>query len=268
MRSARVLCSFACNPIQLGALFICEPLNALSRVARGFIAFEGCSFELADRPLDFSPGLEKISPCFLARRFFYFPLALGDVALAFRDPSYPLSRVFRDLGHLALGGAQRFLPLLELREERRYPPLVRRHALFGTLDNVARKMEPARNAQSVRSSRYPLDQAIRRRERDGVELERCVDDAIDFDCQLLERAEVRGCDRHRSPRGQRLEYRASQRGTFDWIGARSELVDQNERPARRRIENFGEILQVRAESGKARENRLLVTDVGEDVVDD
>ena len=49
---------------------------------------------------------------------------------------------------------------------------------------------------------------------------------------------------------------------------RAELVDENQRVFGRRAEHFGEILDVRAEGRQARQDRLLVADVGVDVVED
>ena len=49
---------------------------------------------------------------------------------------------------------------------------------------------------------------------------------------------------------------------------RAELVDQHKRVLRRGAEYLGQVLQMRAEGGEAREDRLLVSDIGVDVVED
>src|SRR5439155_24291438 len=97
---------------------------------------------------------------------------------------------------------------------------------------------------------------------------RRVDDPIDLRRKLFQRTEVRGRDRKRSARRQRLKNGSAQCRSFDWICAGPELVDENERVFSRRAEHLREILDVRAEGRQARKDRLLVADVGVDVVDD
>src|SRR4029453_16961359 len=52
------------------------------------------------------------------------------------------------------------------------------------------------------------------------------------------------------------------------IGAGAELVDEHERLWRRGNQNLTEILEMRAERRETRLDRLLVTDVGKQVVED
>ena len=103
--------------------------------------------------------------------------------------------------------------------------------------------------------------------RDGVELQRRVHDAADLSGQFLERTEVRGRDGERAAGGEILEDRPAERRALRGIGARSELVDQHERIGRRVTQDLAEVLDVRAERREARLDRLLVTDVGEHVVE-
>ena len=73
---------------------------------------------------------------------------------------------------------------------------------------------------------------------DGVELQRRIDDAGHLRRELLELPEVRGRERRRAARRERLENRPAERRAFLRIGARSQLVDEHERIARREAENL------------------------------
>jgi hypothetical protein len=78
---------------------------------------------------------------------------------------------------------------------------------------------------------------------------------------------VGGCDGESTTRGQFLEDRASEGCAFAWIGTCAELVHQHQGISRGALEDLSKISQVRTEGRETRLDRLLVADVGEDVVE-
>jgi hypothetical protein len=83
--------------------------------------------------------------------------------------------------------------------------------------------------------------------------------------QLLELAQVRRRDGERAASRQRAQDRVRQRAALGRVRAAAHLVDERERIGIRMLQDLAQVLQVRRERGQARLDRLLVTDVREDV---
>ena len=127
--------------------------------------------------------------------------------------------------------------------------------------------EPSRDRQAVGAPGDPLHQPIRRREQLRVELQGGVHDAGHLSRKFLQRPQVRRGDRRRPTARELLEDRATERCPLEGIGAGTEFVHEDERVGRRLLEDRGQVLEVRAERRQRGLEALLVTDVGEDVVE-
>ena len=94
--------------------------------------------------------------------------------------------------------------------------------------------EPPRDGQAVGAAGHALQEAVGRRERRGVELERGVHHARRVARQVLERAQVRGRERERA-RGavSDASIAAGERRALGRIGAAPDLVEQHQRARRR-----------------------------------
>src|SRR3989449_11033212 len=90
--------------------------------------------------------------------------------------------------------------------------------------SVGRYAQALRDGEPVGSARDALEQAVRRRQRLGVELERRVDDAHRLRRELLEGAQVRGGERHGAAAGEGAKHGARERGPLGGIGAAPDLV--------------------------------------------
>ena len=69
-------------------------------------------------------------------------------------------------------------------------------------------------------------------------------------------------------RSQLLEHSRPQRGAFEWVGPRAQLIDQYQRQWGRTGEDLAQILDVCTECREARLDRLFVAHVGEDLIED
>src|SRR5262249_19511502 len=135
-----------------------------------------CRTQLRDGAFDLSAGLEQIFARFGSRVFLHASLALPNVLSPFGDALPAFFARFLIGYKLRFTVAQSRLSALKFSKQRAHRSLLFRHARFRARDERRGKIEPARDAESIRPTRNPLQQPIRRRELTFVELQRCVDD--------------------------------------------------------------------------------------------
>src|SRR4051812_10177177 len=121
----------AVDALELLSLLAGEALDALPRLARRLFAGFRCALELLDRPLDLGARLEKVLARLTPRASLHLTLALSDRELALGDPAGAIACILGDLTGFALGGGQRLLPRLQLREQSGDLSLVGRDSLLG-----------------------------------------------------------------------------------------------------------------------------------------
>src|SRR6185503_15210338 len=109
--------------------------------------------------------------------------------------------VFGDLACFPLGRAEGFFTGLKLGEQGRHSSLVRWNSLFGALENISGEIQAARDADPIRAPRNTLREPVGWCERDRIELQRRIYNAVDLRRELLESAEVCSRDGQRPPRG-------------------------------------------------------------------
>src|SRR5687768_17842287 len=76
------------------------------------------------------------------------------------------------------------------------------------------------------------------------------------------------CDGRCTTPCQLLQYRPAEGCTIHGIGTRTELVDEHEGVGGREPQNLAEVSQVCAEGRQTGLDRLLISDVGVDVIED
>ena len=146
--------------------------------------------QVLDRALDLLARLEQVAARLLARFALERSLLLLERPLAHLDPiGLPLQVLLRR-GHLALTLAQAVGPAFDVGEQGAQVALHLRDPFLSAREHRLGHLEPPRDRDAVRTARDPLDQAVRRREALGVELQRGVDHTGNFARQLLERTQV------------------------------------------------------------------------------
>ena len=129
---------------------------------------------------------------------------------------------------------------------------------------------PSRSAvcERVRRARPAERDPVERLVRLGIEPGRRVRGAVGRARPFLQLGVVRRHDRQPRLLGEPRQERLGERGSLDRIGARRELVDEDERAVGRRVEDRHQVPDVAGEGREAHLDRLLVADVGEHLVED
>ena len=198
----------------------------------------------------------------------------GDLSLAIRDRRAPrLERgqaralLFRRRIELLRAQLELARPRFDRGEQGVERPRRIGEGVLGFRQHLGAHAQPPRDGQPVGATRHALQQAVRRRQRLRVELERGVHDPHGLRRQLLQRTQVRGRQRHRAPAGERPQHRGGERRPLGWVGAAAHLVEQNERLRTRPLEDVAQRSHVRREGRQARRDRLAVADVGKDLAE-
>ena len=193
------------------------------------------------------------------------------VALAPRPPAFLVRRAQR-VGRPELRGAGAVEGLARLalgRLDRGQGRLERAlrlgQARAGVLDDRSGQTEPLGDRERLAAAGQPDRQAIGRRQRLEVELDRGVARPGRGVRVGLELGVV-GRGRHdRAGPDEMVEQRLRQRRALGRVGAGAELVEQDQRVRAGRLDDRGDAAQVARERRERLRHRLLVADVGEDV---
>ena len=130
----------------------------------------------------------------------------------------------------------------------------------GAGDDLRRETEPLADRQRVARPGMPVLQPERRLEPLGVERDRRVLEPRLHLGEDLEGLEVRRDDDARPSVEQRLEERGAERRALDRIGARAELVEEDERPGPGDVEDLPHLADERRERREVLGQALLVAD--------
>ncbi len=196
---------------------------------------------------------------------------LGRSALGLLVPGRLLAQACR-LGPLVLGlAAQPHRGLLGARGLAQQPlglDALRREAVARTPDDGRVEPEPARDLERVGRAGPAERERVGGRERLGVEADGAVERAGRRARPLLDLGVVRRRDRQRRALRELVEQGSRERRALDRIGAGGDLVEQHERPRRRRLEHVDEVAEMARERRERGGDRLLVADVREHVGED
>ena len=179
------------------------------------------------------------------------------------------------LGRAQLGGPRAIERLAGLalgrldRGQRRLERALRLgQARAGVGDDRLREPEPLGDGEGLAAAGQPDGQAVGRRQRLEVELDRgvaCLRRRVGIGLQL-------GVVGRRRDQGARpdevVEKRLRQRRALGRVGAGAQLVEQDQRAGSGRLDDPGDRAQVAGERRQRLGDRLLVADVGEDVAPD
>ena len=133
---------------------------------------------------------------------------------------------------------------------------------------AAVEAEPLGDRERLAAARQPDRQAVRRRERLEVELDRGVPRAAGRVGVGLQLGVVGRRGDERAGPDEVVEERLGERRALGRVGAGAELVEQDERARPRRLDDPDDRAQMARERREALGDRLLVADVGEDVAED
>ncbi len=165
--------------------------------------------QLAHRALDLGAPFEEHPARVFARAALERALGLAQREIARLDSLEARGGPRRVELHRLLASRKLPFPFLEVPQQRAHISLAIRKPRLRALQHILRKLQPARDTQAVRAAGNALDEPIRRREGDGIELQRPVDDAGVFRREQLESAEMRRRDREDAARRERIEDRAA-----------------------------------------------------------
>jgi hypothetical protein len=225
-----------------------KSLGGLPRCSTRLLDRRGAgSAEILNRALDLCARIQRVPASFGARAPLDVALTSAHRLLATGDGLESRSRLGGHARRVRLALRELGLAALELLEQRGHVTLLLRKPFLRPRDDALWQREAARDGDAIRSTGDALCEPVRRRERNGVELERRVDDAGDVRRELLERPEVGRRDRRRAACGELFENRPAECRPVDGIGAGSQLVGENEGVGGRLAKNLAEVSQVRAE---------------------
>ena len=138
----------------------------------------------------------------------------------------------------------------------------------GAGQDLVREPQAARDREAVAASRTTLAEPVGGQETLAVEVQRRVYDAVAGRGEALESAQVRGHDGGASPLGQRLHEGARQGLALLGIGARAGLVDEDEGPRTRLLQDRAQAPQMGGEGRQAVGDGLTVTRLGKEGIED
>ena len=142
-----------------------------------------------------------------------------------------------------------------------------RHQRPRPIDHRRRNSQPLRNRERVRPPRHADQQPVRRPQRRDVELAARIFHARRLQREFFQLGVVRRRRHARPAAAQRFQNRPRQRRALHRVGARTQLVDQNQ-AARIGLPQDGfDVRHVRRKRGQRLLDRLLVADVGEHMVE-
>ena len=138
----------------------------------------------------------------------------------------------------------------------------------GPSDHGAGDAEARRNRERHGGARNACRQHEAGRHSADVEADRCVDESGVGGGRLLERRIVRRDGAGRATLAERFDDRAGQRCPLVRVGARRDLVEQDEIAPAGRTQDAPEVGEVGAEGRQRQRQALIVADVREDVAED
>ena len=136
------------------------------------------------------------------------------------------------------------------------------------VDDLLGQAEPLGDRERLAPAGQPDRQAVGRRQRLEVEFDRGVARAGRGVGVGLELGVVRRRRDQRAGPDEVVEQRLGERRALGRVGPGAELVEQDERPGPGRLDDPDDRAQVTRERRQRLRDRLLVTDVGEDVAPD
>ena len=131
----------------------------------------------------------------------------------------------------------------------------------GLVDDVLRKAEAAGDRKGVGLSGDADEQPVGRLERFHVELTRGIDDALGAHGVYFQLCVMRRRGDLRAALPAELDQRDCQRRALGRVGARAELVQQDERFPVADADDLDDIFHMRREGGERLLDRLLIADV-------
>ena len=192
------------------------------------------------------------------------PRLVGREPLGLSSSGQPRRRLGLAALELADAVGLRAVAGVELRKELAEPSRVGGAESLGAQDQRPRQSEPGGDRQRPRLTGAVVDQPERRSERGGVELDRGIARARLRGGERAEGLEVRGGDDQRATIREHFEDRPRQRRALVGIGARAELIEQDERALIGLGEHLADLLDERGERREVLGDRLIVADDGED----
>src|SRR3984957_10925776 len=134
--------------------------------------------------------------------------------------------------------------------------------------NSRRQTQAACDFESARGSRYAHKQAIGGPQIFFVEFHRGIHDSGRRGSVGLQAVVVRRGDCQCAQGAEFFEQRDGESRAFFGRGARTHFVDENQRAVRRDLEHRFQIQHVRRKRGEVGGNGLLVTDIGQNVIEE